>query len=416
MIGKKTEINQVFTPRMHEVNPTMYVARPDLEKQLERSVNKNTHSILFGESGNGKSWLYKKVLGKLGVPYLVVNCGVIAQTGSIVGQIATIAIGPNSPTKIGYQETKNADVNAIVAKASISHIGEYQLTQEEPIFRAFSALADKSGRKTILVFENLESIFKNIALMEELANMLLLLDDERYAQFKINFLIVGTPNGVLDYFSRTKNLESVANRLEELPRVPGLSFNQVRQLTATGFEQLNIKVEENLLNLIFFHVHEITLGVAQRVHEYLECLAYLIEDNSGKYEPSLLDTADNKWLLKGLKQAYSVVDGHLNSREAQVARKNQVIFAIGKASGHSFDRSSIEEFIEREFPSTVREAMGVGSILTTLSSGDSPLLTRLSKGKDFCIADPRYLMCIRLILRKDKGGKVTKRRFDARTA
>ena len=390
----------------------MYVARPDLEKELERSVRKNTHSILYGESGNGKSWLYKKVLGKLGIPYRPVNCAAIAQTGSIVDQIANVAIGPNFPTKIGYQETKNADVNAMLATAGLAHTSEYVLSQEEPVFKVFSVLADRSGKKTILVFENLESMFKNKSLMEELANMLLLLDDERYAKFNINFLIVGTPNGVLDYFSRTKNLESVANRLEELPKVSGLNLGQVRQVTATGFEQLRIKVEESLLNLIVFHVHEVTLGVAQRVHEYLECLAYLIEENE-KYEPRLLDDADNKWLLKGLRQAYSVVDGHLNVANSKLARKTQVIFAIGKVSGHSFDRASIEAIIGREFSSTVSVNMGVSTILTTLSTGDSPLLTKLSKGKDFCVADPRYLMCIRLILKKDKGGKVIKRRFDA---
>lgn len=42
----------------------MYVNRPDLEKQLIRSLRKNIHTFLFGESGNGKSWLFQNVLNK----------------------------------------------------------------------------------------------------------------------------------------------------------------------------------------------------------------------------------------------------------------------------------------------------------------------------------------------------------------
>ena len=50
--------------------------------------------------------------------------------------------------------------------------------------------------------------------MDELANIILLLDDERYSIYKVYFLLVGTPNGVLQYFRKTKNTESVSNRIK----------------------------------------------------------------------------------------------------------------------------------------------------------------------------------------------------------
>jgi len=42
--------------------------------------------------------------------------------------------------------------------------------------------------------------------MDELADIIILLDDTRFAKLKVKILIVGTPTGVLDYFSKTKNL------------------------------------------------------------------------------------------------------------------------------------------------------------------------------------------------------------------
>jgi type IV secretory pathway VirB4 component len=57
MNSRKTN-NEVFTPRKSDVNSEMYVARPIHEKSLSRALKRDSHTLIFGESGNGKSWLY----------------------------------------------------------------------------------------------------------------------------------------------------------------------------------------------------------------------------------------------------------------------------------------------------------------------------------------------------------------------
>jgi ABC-type lipoprotein export system ATPase subunit len=57
---KRPEIDEVFKPRNHEVNDRIYVHRPDLEKSLELGLSGSLHTVIYGESGSGKSWLYKK--------------------------------------------------------------------------------------------------------------------------------------------------------------------------------------------------------------------------------------------------------------------------------------------------------------------------------------------------------------------
>ncbi len=65
--------DEVFTPRSPIVNPQMYVDRSDLERRLAELVSGSKHIVVHGESGNGKSWLYKKVFEENKVPYVVVN-------------------------------------------------------------------------------------------------------------------------------------------------------------------------------------------------------------------------------------------------------------------------------------------------------------------------------------------------------
>lgn len=60
MFFSKLKPEEVFTPRSPEVNSEMYIARPDLEKALKNALRSSLHVIIHGESGTGKSWLYKQ--------------------------------------------------------------------------------------------------------------------------------------------------------------------------------------------------------------------------------------------------------------------------------------------------------------------------------------------------------------------
>ncbi|WP_231731637.1 hypothetical protein, partial [Colwellia sp. TT2012] len=78
----------------------------------------------------------------------------------------------------------------------LKHSGNYSIAQEEPLLKAFRIFAASTSAKKIIVLDNLESIFNTPDLMNELADIIILLDDSRYADCNINFLIVGIPNGV----------------------------------------------------------------------------------------------------------------------------------------------------------------------------------------------------------------------------
>lgn len=412
MIIRK-EITEVFTPRQGEVNTKMYVDRPLHEKSLARALKRNSHTLLFGDSGNGKSWLYKKVMKENGIPYVVANCANASRLKSITQEICNCLIEPGTVTKLGFSEEKAAEVSAYFAKGGLKHSGNYDVSQEEPLLKAFKMFSETTSDRKIIVLDNLESIFNSKELMDELADIVILLDDDRYASCNINILIVGVPNGVLQYFSETKNLESVSNRIQEVEKVASLDSGQVMEIIKKGFDQLSIKITGQTLIDLSDHVWDVTLGIAQRVHEYCECLAYEIEDNEWKFDKTLLQKADLSWLKQGLRQSYHVIETHLNSRETSVARRNQVIYCIAKIRQHQFDSNDIDALIRKEFPTTIPETnMGIGSILGELAKGDSPLLNRNDRNNSYSVRDPRYLMCIRVALYKDQvSERVVKKQF-----
>lgn len=412
-MSPRKSISDVFTPRRSEVNEHMYVHRHVHEQHLLRAFRRDSHTLVFGESGNGKSWLYKKVLDDNNIPYVVANFANASRLGSITQEICNCLVEPGFVTKLGFSEEKAAEISAFFAKGNLSHSGNYELSQDESLLKAFKIFNDAVPRKKIVVLDNLESIFDSKKLMNELADIVILLDDKRYASCNINFLIVGIPNGVLQYFRETKNAESVANRIQEIQKVGGLDSGQVLEIIKKGFDQLGIVVTPAFLAMISDHVWDVTLGIAQRVHEYGELLAYEIEENNWKFDPDSLEQADCAWLVSGLRQCYQVIEGHLNSRETAVARRNQVIYCISKITCHQFDSSDIDLKIREEFPNTVSVTnMGIGSILSELAGGDSPLIIKNEKTNTYFIRDPRYLMCIRVVLYKDKTSeKVVKKNF-----
>lgn len=372
------------------------------------------HSVLFGESGNGKSWLYKKVFFQHGFHFKVANCANASRLKSLTNEIVNALLPSGTAKKTGYVESKEATVNAIVADAKLSHQNQFQIQQDEPLLAALTKFRSQIGQgDAVLVIDNLESIFGQPGLMDELADILVLLDDQRYAVINIKFLIVGVPNGILEYFATTKNLTSVSNRLQELPKVGGMTIPMVKTLVERGFNNLlEFGLDEKAIEQISNHIHHCTMGVAQRVQEYCVRLAFKIEDNRNAFNPELLTQADAEWLAMGMRQAYTVIELHLNSKNTTIARRNQVIFCIGKIRTHQFDSTKVADKIREEFPETGKETnMGIGSILGELTSADSPLLKKNPKTNEYRVADPRYIMCIRTMLRKQPNGTIRKLAF-----
>lgn len=401
MIFTRPKITDVFTPRRADVNPKMYVTRPSHEKSLKRSVEGSLHTIISGESGNGKSWLYKKVALDQNWHVFPGNFSNAARLGSLTVEIHNAIVPRGSKELIAHEEKINAELSALLAKGGADAKRTYSIKTNELLEKSFELGRKEAGNRTaVLVLDNLEAIFSRKELMAELGNILLLLDDERYAKHKLKILIVGIPANIVEYYQSIENLEPVGNRVEELFHIQSLTEDQVKSFLIKGFqEQLKVKLSDTLLIKWSKHIHSATLGIAQRLHEYCERLAYIIEDNEWEIPSDALDNADWEFSASSLYKAYSVIDKCMNERETRTGRRNQVLYALGCINQTSFDYSLVEKVVRQNFPnSTKGVTLGVSQILSDLSKNEMHLLRKTAKGNAYRFSDPKYLMCIRLML------------------
>lgn len=398
---------EVFTPRSPTVNDEMYIGRPDLEAALEKALLGTQHVLIHGESGSGKSWLYKHVIKRLNGHAVSVNLANASRFGSIGGACKNAVDSSGIAVKTRYSETKSAEVDAVIASGNISNTGEYEIGQKEP-FEACLLLASQRGKGKVawLVFENLESIFLNEKLMRELADVITLLDDEQYSQYGAKLLIVGVPKDVREYFVKAASA-TVSNRLQEIPEVGGLSHDQVREFVDRGFnKQLGLNVSEPEIDEIVQHAEWVTGGIPQRLHEYcLELSTLLVEGRV--YSESVFDEADRRWLVQHLSNDYGLIVGVMNEKETKVGRRNQVLYSLGQVQRDTFRITDIEAIVRAEFPkSTEKLTLDVSGILGSLASTERGIIKRSPKGDAYLFVDPRYRMCIRAMLRKTDDEKV----------
>ncbi|CAN7564914.1 ATP-binding protein [Acidovorax sp. LjRoot117] len=410
MFFQKLKPEEVFTPRAAEVNKDMYVSRPTLERALENALRGNLHIVIHGESGTGKSWLYKQKFNDAGVSFIVANLANASRLGSIAAELKNLIDREGKAVKVSYEEEKSAGLDAVVATAEVSHTGQYEFGKMEPFEACLAHLRTKAGKNpAVLVFDNLEAAFTE-PLLKELADLIILCDDERYAKYKTKILIVGVPAGVKEYYYKTPHHATVANRLYELPEVARLSQPECVSLVIRGFvEKLKYVIEDEAS--LSTHTAWITDRIPQMVHEYCLEAAFIGEENRSLLDAQL-PLADQAWISKSMYHAYAVAEEHMNERDTKAGRRNQTLYALSLAEGEQFKAPEIEILIRREFPaSTENTTLNVAQTLSQLASTASterPIIRRSPKGDAYTFADPRYRMVLRSMLRKTSDERVEK--------
>ncbi|WP_204137435.1 ATP-binding protein [Halomicronema sp. CCY15110] len=405
---------EVFTPRSPKVNEVMYISRPDLEESLIGVLRGTKHLIVHGESGSGKSWLYKKVLKDKGIKYEVINLANAARRGSINQAFQDFLDSQTETVRTGYSESKNVTLGILGANSQLDHTNHFTSPPKEPFEELLKRLNSISkNKKSILVLDNLESILDDKTLLSELANLVTLLDDEIYSQYKVRFIIVGVPNDIGRYFSATPSFTTVDNRLSEVKEVFRFTERQTKELVFKGFvQELGlIQAKDPFIEEVSEHVVWVTDRIPQRIHEYCAQLAWEAVDKKRDLMKSDLKVADRKWLEASLNKAYLTVAASMNEKVTKVQRKNQVIYTLGQTTKSGFRYSDIEAELKQYFPrSTEDTQLNISGVLSSLAAQEHPLIRRSPKGDVYVFSNPVYKMCIRCMLKiSDKDEKIIQR-------
>lgn len=412
IVPAKPKPESVFTPR-GELNPRMYTQRVALEKDLSEKLRRAVHIVIYGESGCGKTWLYKSFFASNGVKFKVVNLADASRNGKIAPELLRVVQGEPQPALTGYDEKKSAEANAILAKGALDHTNKYAIPAPDPLRAAVQQFRKEAGvGEAFIVLDNLERIFGKPALMDELADLITLADDAEFLQQKVRFLLVGVPTGVKEYFANTPSHRTVANRLIELREVSRLSPSEAEHLVSQGFEaELGYQIDPAFKPALLKHALWVSDRIPQSLQEYCLELAF-IGETTRSVRPDMLDAADRKWLGSSLTSSYAAVESQLNERETKVQRRNQVLYVLGQIEAAEFKPQHVEDAVKACFYSGQPFASvgGVPNALGDLLGGNSgqPVLKRTPKGDAYMFVDPQYKMAIRAMLRLDAKKSVEK--------
>lgn len=277
----------------------------------------------------------------------------------------------------------------------------YKILAKEPYEACLEYLRKKSKKKrAALVFENFESILNNEKLLEEFANIILLLDDDRYGQYDIKILIVGTPSDIMYFFSNIPSNGPLSNRVEELAEVSKFTENEVNELFSKGFKELGYEIKEH--DKLLAHINWVCDRIPQRVQEYFLILAREGKD-AKLISTELIEACDKKWISESLSRTYSAIENIMNSRDTSIGRRNQTLYCLGLLEKNEIRVSEIEDLIRREFPTrTSNIKINPSQILSEISNAENPIIQRSPKGDAYYFVDPKFRMCLRAALIKQE--------------
>ena len=417
-------IEDVFTPR-GPVNRKMYINRGQVEDDLARSANDTLHIIIFGNSGCGKSWLYKKVFKEKGIFFLTVNLSGASSQQSIAKELVSTVGRRNGTGRV--KKAKSHGFSWFITYSETEELST-ELDGHDAFLNALKHCRKLAGRRpAFLVFENLELIFEQRDLLRELGNIIALLDDDQFAKFDVRIAIVGTPSNIRNYFRSVPRLETIANRLIELEEIARLSDEDVARFVERGFRTLlKYREETNAVNYLIRRAITVTRGNAQRLHEFCKEVAlqgqqdrFLSLERIEKGEREWLrrrfhinQTTVASWIVDPARETALMGQYLKDGYVSDLLLQNLYLCALGLVKEDEFTVQDVTELIQDELsahPVTQKVlrklegqiAMRTGSMLAKLADdingASHPILDRFeppSGNRIFRFRDMQYQMCL----------------------
>lgn len=409
VFGKNLGPDDVFTPRSAEINPKLYIQRIDLEEELTEALDETKHIVIFGESGNGKSWLYKKVFENLKVTTEVVNLAQASRLGSLDAALRDKIDRLGELRKEFYELKKRGKIAPGGVGAETEDLWKYELGKKEPYEDLLTYMQRRAKRKKkVLIFDNFEQVASDPQICKQVADCIILLDDPIYSQYGVKLCIVGVPSGIDEILASHGNIQTVSSRLREVPEVERMTHREARMLLKVGLEdllRLRIDVDPD-------DFYRDVLWVTDRIAVELQEFGLRLAKEASKSRYGLIDdrvyrVALEKWTAHSLKTFCSAVRMRLNSKNTRVSRRNQCIYACGSIEKENFDYKDIEDLIREEFPETINGVkLNVSGELSKLSKDDNPILRKRPSDDTYRLSSPKYRMAIRALLKKENDGKI----------
>lgn len=391
----------VFTPRSALVNKTMYVSRPEYESELIRCIRSGYHIVIFGDSGCGKSWLYKKVFDDQRIEYTTLDLS-SAKSADEVELLFLEACDSGEWREEQRVEERTRSI--MPHDVGVKQTGTATFVrQDDPAFyQLCSAVRKKAGsKKAFVVLENLEHSIANSEIVNLLRSILLALDDKKLASLNVHICMVGVPSDIKTVLSDGDKFQTIANRVAEISEVQRMSKDQARLLILQGFRNelgLDLESSEYCVSQIIY--------LTDRIPQYLQdvCLqvAFVAEEKGGIVSPGVVAEGAHNWVETNARQSRDFIETLLGKVRRRKDSKSRVIFAISKCETTDFYANDISEIIKNLLPiSCSKHRIRVSTVLDGLCNGQSRLLKKDSSTLKYRIATPKLRSVLRHCLKLD---------------
>lgn len=308
MVFGRVQPNDVFTPRSREINERMYVDRPELEERLEDALKGDKYIIVHGESGNGKTWLFKRVLARKKIPFEVVNLANAVLHGSLLKAFDAKIAELGAEREVG--RTEEFDIG--FRPGGIGAGGKQQTQISIAAQSAFGTLvshlnSEARGKRSVLVLDNFEQIVDDHESLKAVASIIISADEESIAKHGVKLLIVGVPRDLKQLVAKVSNAATIANRLIEIPEVARMTLDEATSLMARGFEkELGYSFSINKQQL-YKEICWKTDRIAQQIHELCLKIALEAERFDRVISPEIVAKAERKWLEESFSSDLGVI-------------------------------------------------------------------------------------------------------------
>lgn len=390
----------VFTPRSSEVNPVMYINRPELEASLLRAMRTGYHVVIYGDSGCGKSWLYKKVFSDNRVYWSTLDFSASENADDVDLQILELV----ASFQEWQEEETQTETDTRFAPGGVGAGSKRRKVMRKvstsPLSQLLHHIRRVAGRKrAFLVLENIEHVLDKPEVLRQIQNMLLALDDPAIASHSVRLCLVGVPAEIKEVLTAGNKYQTISNRVAEIPEVSRLPSEAVGLLVQRGLEQeLDFTIEARVycISQIAF----ISDRVPQYVHDICLHTALLAEDNALTVTPRIIKSAFEHWVETNARQAYEFIHECLVGSGPMSQAVARVVYSIACCDQRRFQAQEIEGLVRENFPrSTNGKRVQVLKALRKLSDGDSRLLKTDDAKHNFRLLTPKLKPVLRASLK-----------------
>lgn len=400
---------EVFTPRGALPNLAMYVPRPELEADLAQALTINTNVLIRGDSGCGKSWLYKKVLGDLDAAYAIVNLAQARTFGSI-GQAVLRTVAAGTDIVIGGKSGAQIGFGGLL-QGLFGNTRETKRVAADPVIDAVRILRRRAGKRRLacLVFDNFEQIADDSRLIRELAMIIMQIDTPDWAVYNVHNIVVGTPANIREFFARVGSTP-IQNRIREIPEVDRLTYAQAQNLIVGGFVD-NLGYPRTEAFPIVKDIAWMADRVPQHIHSLCLEVAFESVRRNRKLDSDVIAAAQRKWLQASESSSYVAIARQMQNASGTAAkRRNQALYALAQLDRLDFSAADVERNMRLEFPVTTNiQNLGVATILKFFAESSPPIIATSAIGNGlYHFTNPIHRVCLRVMLVKDETESVTR--------